>query len=96
MLPNVNFSTIHKNHLMSTEPAPATAIHDKIVPISSVEIVKNENSEALFGLSFLCCFLIFLFVYYLILKWVAKGNLDLPKLGNQADYVHERRICYGH
>jgi len=68
---------------MSTEPAPAPALHDKMDPITVVEIVKNENLEALLALSFLGCFLTSIFVYYLILKWVAKGNLDLPNLGNQ-------------
>ena len=77
MLPNVNFSTIHKNYLMSTEPVPDQALHDRMDPITVVEIVKNENLDALLGLSFLGCFLISIFVYYMILKWVAKVTRNL-------------------
>jgi len=63
MLPNVNFSTIHKSNLMSTEPVPVPALHDKMDSITVVEIVKNENLDALLGLSFLGCFLMSIFVY---------------------------------
>ena len=77
MLPNVNFSTIHKSNLMSTEPVPVPALHDKMDSITVVEIVKNENLDALLGLSFLGCFLMSIFVYYMILKWVAKVTRNL-------------------
>ena len=63
MLPNVIFNASHKVESFSQVP---------IENIIKIEIVKQENHEALGVVLFLFSFLIFLSLYYCLLKWVAK------------------------
>jgi len=56
----------------------------------TVQIVRN-HFEPLLAIAFLLTFCCFLVIYFVILKWVKKGNLDIPKL--ERGLIMEPRVA---
>jgi len=56
-------------------------MHDRFEPVSFelTLLSTGENVQAMLGAIFIVTFFVLLISYFLILKWVIKGNLDLPK-----------------
>ena len=69
MLPNIRLND-HSN--LPVDSADSSGSDSKIVEKISVEIVKMENLQAMFGATFVLTFFCFLIVYYSILRWVIK------------------------
>ena len=73
MLPN---ASLNDHSALQHTPTIADSSDSKFVEKISVEIVKMENLQAMFGATFVLTFFFFLIVYYSILRWVIKVRIN--------------------
>lgn len=57
---------------------PQLAGSSRTINNVSVELIKSHN-VAVYSLACLLAFLVFGLAYFIMFKWVAKGNLDMPR-----------------
>jgi len=57
----------------------------------SMELVRSDNG-LIYALACLFAFLTFGLAYFIVFRWVAKGNLDMPRFEDSELQIRNRKV----